>query len=642
MSLPLRSSRPLRISPSSNNNKRSRNDAAISSKVVILVKGTFVLLLCGSSYLAGSLFGASQSGSLDMTMMQHAPMSVGRMIHGNDDITSEKLPGNGKAVDCQHAEQEFIETQVKVELENHRRKTATKSNNEEKRFPKTLEKVYNGMARIKKGELNDYFDVGNPMDEGEHTGEEDAILFYHSKKSLPSSAAIAHSAEYNDAQHGIPLLDARTATENCDALNVIHTSNPGNARQCTAIIGNFESYHIQRWMKVDTVKSTPINPELPLKLVSRGYASRGKANFYAPPSDGKFSPVKRHWKALRTFFSNLDSVLGDLEPILERVASKDNTVVILTCNMGQSALLVNFACSARRRGFDLGNVLVFPSDLETKELAEGLGLATYYDEKNMGPLPSGEAKRYGDKNFKAMMYAKVLCVLYPLMLGYDVLFQDVDIVWIKDPMEYFHDESSNLSQFDVIFQHDGSKSVRYAPYSANSGFYYVRANKRSQYLFTSLLYHSDLIITWDSHQQVLIQLLVEHSSLFGLGVKVLGLGTEMFPGGHHYHRNRSFMKKFIKRETDTYIFHMSWTENKDNKLLFLRQLGEWYVKDECVGKTATDILGGSGVLPSGENTALVQPCCALEPIFSCHYRDKPSKLPCNNSPPIDKNGRPFW
>ena len=24
-----------------------------------------------------------------------------------------------------------------------------------------------------------------------------------------------------------------------------------------------------------------------------------------------------------------------------------------------------------------------------------------------------------------MMYAKVLCVLYPLMLGYDVLFQDV-------------------------------------------------------------------------------------------------------------------------------------------------------------------------------------------------------------------------
>jgi hypothetical protein len=49
--------------------------------------------------------------------------------------------------------------------------------------------------------------------------------------------------------------------------------------------------------------------------------------------------------------------------------------------MSSTALLMNFACSARRKGFDLGNVLVFPSDKETKELAEGLGLTTYYDEK---------------------------------------------------------------------------------------------------------------------------------------------------------------------------------------------------------------------------------------------------------------------
>jgi hypothetical protein len=128
---------------------------------------------------------------------------------------------------------------------------------------------------------------------------------------------------------------------------------------------------------------------------------------------------------------------------------------------------------------------------------------------------------------------QVLCVLYPLLLGYDVLFQDVDIVWLtpdRDPLAFFQDESSKLSHFDVIFQHDGSNNVRYAPYSANSGFYYARANKKTQYLFTSLLYHSDLILTWDSHQQVLVQLLSEHSSLFGLNVKVLGRDTEMFPG----------------------------------------------------------------------------------------------------------------
>ena len=40
----------------------------------------------------------------------------------------------------------------------------------------------------------------------------------------------------------------------------------------------------------------------------------------------------------------------------------------------------------------------------------------------------------------------------------------------------------------------------------------------------------DLIMTWDSHQQALVQLLSEHSSLFGLNVKVLSRDTEMFPG----------------------------------------------------------------------------------------------------------------
>ncbi len=131
-----------------------------------------------------------------------------------------------------------------------------------------------------------------------------------------------------------------------------------------------------------------------------------------------------------------------------------------------------------------------------------------------------------------------MCVLYPLLLGYDVLFQDVDIVWLtpdRDPLEFFQDESSKLSHFDVIFQHDGSNNVRFAPYSANSGFYYVRANKKTQYLFTSLLYHSDLIMTWDSHQAVLVQLLSEQSSLFGLNVKVLGRDTEMFPGEYPIH-----------------------------------------------------------------------------------------------------------
>jgi hypothetical protein len=42
---------------------------------------------------------------------------------------------------------------------------------------------------------------------------------------------------------------------------------------------------------------------------------------------------------------------------------------------------MNFVCNAKAKGLDVSNVLVFPTDQETKDLAEGMGLATFYDEK---------------------------------------------------------------------------------------------------------------------------------------------------------------------------------------------------------------------------------------------------------------------
>ena len=80
-----------------------------------------------------------------------------------------------------------------------------------------------------------------------------------------------------------------------------------------------------------------------------------------------------------------------------------------------------------------------------------------------------------------------------LLRLFTVLFQDVDIVYFKDPLvspvclylkclhgtpfytnhhacqEFFQNEPT-IQHFDVLFQHDGSNTIRYAPYSANSGF----------------------------------------------------------------------------------------------------------------------------------------------------------------------------
>ena len=46
-----------------------------------------------------------------------------------------------------------------------------------------------------------------------------------------------------------------------------------------------------------------------------------------------------------------------------------------------------------------------------------------------------------------MMYAKVIAAQTVNYLGYNILFQDVDIIWYKDPFTLFHDKSSSLHKF---------------------------------------------------------------------------------------------------------------------------------------------------------------------------------------------------
>lgn len=155
-------------------------------------------------------------------------------------------------------------------------------------------------------------------------------------------------------------------------------------------------------------------------------------------------------------------------------------------------------------------------------------------------------------------------------------------------------------------------------------------------MFRTMMYSGDLIFACRSHQQILITLLAEANSLTGLRVKVLNRDQDDFPGGWHYHMKKTFMKQFVSGKVDPYIFHMSWTLNKDDKLKFLQQVGMWFVNDSCVDKDAKQI--GS----TDSDGALTASCCSAEPVITCHYRDKPSIKSCADSPPKDKNGRSFW
>ena len=87
-----------------------------------------------------------------------------------------------------------------------------------------------------------------------------------------------------------------------------------------------------------------------------------------------------HRDIMLTYLTHLKEMQNELKSTLKDIAI-DNTVVVMTVNKGQSELLMNFVCSARSKGFDLKNVILFPTDQFSKDIADGLGLATFYNEK---------------------------------------------------------------------------------------------------------------------------------------------------------------------------------------------------------------------------------------------------------------------
>lgn len=135
----------------------------------------------------------------------------------------------------------------------------------------------------------------------------------------------------------------------------------------------------------------------------------------------------------------------------------------------------------------------------------------------------------------------------------------------------------------------------------------------------------DVVLKTKSHQEVVTNLLNEFSSIWGLRVKVVKKGDRNdFPGGSEFHNSREFMKEMIEGKRKPFIFHMSWTENKNNKKKYFEQLGEWYSMEDYSSCKGLE-------------------CCLSLPNITCHYQDKASKIPCPNSPHVvEGKGKPFW
>ncbi len=107
--------------------------------------------------------------------------------------------------------------------------------------------------------------------------------------------------------------------------------------------------------------------------------------------------------------------------------------------------------------------------------------------------------------------------LFVCMQGMNVLFQDVDLVWLRDPLAFIQDlfrnsstssrgsstsgsstsrtsSGSTSSKLVSFLSDDGARTTRYAPFFANSGFFYLAAGPENVYFAYSVMTAFDILL----------------------------------------------------------------------------------------------------------------------------------------------------
>jgi Nucleotide-diphospho-sugar transferase len=499
-------------------------------------------------------------------------------------------------------------------------------------LPDSIRQYALQMVTLPKLEFLNHFNYQLPLDPSTN----DVLLIYSSGRALPDGVPTSASPFTR-------MESTEEAVRNCDFVNLIMTSNHDN-KQCVALVPQWESHHIHKFARVDLSRpnnQNKMNSSLPLIPVSRGTRDDG-IHRLAPD----LPSLQKSWKMMTSYLQQLPKSLKTLKRLLRPIAV-NNTVVIMVTNFGQAELLLNFHCSAKARRLKVSNILVVALDTSTRDLATGLGYSVFYDEAMFGHVPAGE---YGEYHARTVAFmAKVQAVHMASLLKYDVLYQDVDVIWYRDPLPFFLNSTGPYASHDAVFNDDGSRSKRFMTYFANAGFYFIRSNVRTRAFLNRWVTSAELTFQYECDQEVLNIMLSEGRSLFGLDVAVISRDNSAFWSGYHFHledpRDNPIHQMMVQQynaanqtkavsingrddQFRPYILHMHFTANKEFKREFYSQMGEWRVHEQCLEPDPAKVLTASRR----------QQCCVAEPPpVTCFYRNRPSAIPCHDSPPVPES-----
>jgi hypothetical protein len=262
--------------------------------------------------------------------------------------------------------------------------------------------------------------------------------------------------------------------------------------------------------------------------------------------------------------------LRRIREILDSMGADSGPPVIMTFNSGFSSMFLNWVASCDANEISVRDrAIIFAMDKECRDIAENHGFSVCYDEDSELLKTTGTAKWFGDTDFKRHMFFQNAVIQDMLELGCDFLFQDADIVWLKNPFEYFEEGSV----YDMEFMFDGINSF-HAPLHANTGFIYFR-NRPATRDFWKIIYDNyDRIDKIGSQQSVLNKYL---GLVNDRGLKINILQESLFANGHLFY---SVPERTCRLPDNPMVIHCSWTSNVEQKIEKYKLNDLWFISTD--------------------------------------------------------------
>lgn len=249
-----------------------------------------------------------------------------------------------------------------------------------------------------------------------------------------------------------------------------------------------------------------------------------------------------------------------------RSLGEPETMVVMLCNQRYLPLLNRWLESCDRRGIQpRERTVVSALDDETLVAARNLGLRSVPADPSRSD-DIAESEKYGDRGFAAVMLYKTLAVVDALTVAPRVLFQDADLIWLRDPVT----DLNRRSAADLHFMFDG-ENAGHEPLFVNSGFFLATSTDVTRAVFDTLLHNSAYVLAHRSQQAPLNQIL-GHFLLHNV-LDLAILPESLYLNGHLFNMKSGLAPAAREWARDGVVVHYSWTGTLPEKLDKLERFG---------------------------------------------------------------------